>query len=69
MQSFIQKQENSRLGSKTLCLGTFGLKFNKNYYQIFDQHPRICENIKLHPNQKQYSWEQKCSIWDFGREC
>ena len=30
----------------------FVLQFNKNYYQIFNQHPRLCETIKFHPKQK-----------------
>ena len=33
IQSFIQKQKN---------LGIFGLQFDKNYYQVFNQSPRIC---------------------------
>ena len=63
------KNKSFKLGSKILYLGLFGLQFNKNYYQIFDQHCRICGNIKLHPKQKNCSWDQKCSIWDFGPEC
>ena len=55
MQSFIQKQENFKFQSKILHLDTFGLQFNKNYYQIFDQHPLVCENTKFHPKQKKYS--------------
>ena len=30
-------------------LGVFGLEFNKNYYQTFNQHPVICETINFHP--------------------
>ena len=43
MQSFIQKQKK---------LYIFGLQFNKSYYQIFNQHLRICETINFHPKQK-----------------
>ena len=41
MLIFMQKQENFKLGSKIPYLGTCGLQFNKNYYQIFNQYPRI----------------------------
>ena len=50
-------------------LGILGLQFNKNYYQIFNQHSRICENIRFYPKRKNYSQDQKCSIWVFGLEC
>ena len=52
MQSFIRKQENFKLGPKIPYLGIFGLQFDKSYYQIFNQHPGICENIKFHRKQK-----------------
>ena len=40
------------LGAKIPYLGIFGPQFNKNYYQIFNQHTRICETIKFHPKRK-----------------
>ena len=40
------------LGPKIPYLGIFGLQFNKNYYQTFNQHTRICETIKFHPKRK-----------------
>ena len=40
------------MGPKIPYLGIFGLQFNKNYYQTFNQHTRICETIKFHPKQK-----------------
>ena len=52
MQSFIKNKKNLNLGPKIHYLGIFGLQFNKNYYQIFNQHPRIRENFKFHPKQK-----------------
>ena len=52
MQNFIQKQENFKFRSKILHFDTFGLQFNKIYYQIFDQHPPICGNTKFYPKQK-----------------
>ena len=72
MQSFIQKQENFKLGSKN-TLSIFGLQFNKNYYQIFNQYSQIC-NIKFHLKQQQqqqqkYSWDQIWSLWVFGMGC
>ena len=63
IQSFIEKQKNFKLGPKKLYLGTFGLQFKKNYYQIFGQHPRICENIKFHPKQKKYILGTKNSLF------
>ena len=39
MQSFIQKQKTLNLGPKIPYLCIFALKFNKNHYQIFNQHP------------------------------
>ena len=47
-----KNQEILDLGPKISYLGIFGLQFVKNYYQIFNQHPRICEKIKFHPKQK-----------------
>ena len=58
MQSFIQKQKNFKPGPKKPYLGIFGLQFNKDYYQIFNQHPRICETINFHPKRK------KKQTWD-----
>ena len=52
MQSFIKNKKNLNLGAKIHYLGIFGLQFNKNYYQIFNQHLRIHENFKFHPKQK-----------------
>ena len=42
------------LGPKIPYLGIFGLQFNKNYYQIFNQHTRNCETIKFHPKRKKH---------------
>ena len=53
------------MGPKIPYLGIFWLQFNKSYYQIFNQHPQIFENIKFHPKQKNYSWDQKGFIWVF----
>ena len=50
------------LGPKIPYLGIFGLEFNKDYYQIFNQHPQICEAINFHPKQKKQIWDQKSSI-------
>ena len=47
-----KNKETLDLGPKISYLGIFGLQFIKNYYQIFNQHPRICEKIKFHPKQK-----------------
>ena len=52
MQSFIQKQNISKRGTKIPYLGIFGLQFNKNYFQIFNQHTPVCETIKFHLKRK-----------------
>ena len=46
MQRFIQKQT----------------KFNKNYYQIFNQYSRICETIKFHPKHKKNKLSTKNAL-------
>ena len=56
------------MGPKRSYLRIFGLQFIKNYYQIFNQHPRNCEKIKFHPKQKKIFLGSKCSIWFFGLE-
>ena len=67
MQSFIQKTTKQ----KKPYLGIFGLRFNKSYYQVFNQHSQICETIKFHPKpkKKKQTWNQKCPVWVFEREC
>ena len=69
MQSSIQKQKTLKLGPKLTSLGFFGLQFNENYYQIFNQHPQICETIKFHPKRKKINLGTKMLIWVFGLEC
>ena len=40
------------MGPKIPYLDIFGLQFNKNYCQTFNQYTRICETIKFHQKQK-----------------
>ena len=62
-----KNKKNLNLGPKLPYSGIFGLQFNKNYYQIFNEHTQFCETIKFHPKQKKKkNLEQKCSIWVFG---
>ena len=44
-------------------LGIFGLQFNKNYYQTFNQYTRICETIKFHPKQKKNKFGTKNALF------
>ena len=44
--------KNKKILNFELYLGIFGLKFNKNYYQIFNQYSRICETIEFHKKKK-----------------
>ena len=46
-----KNKKNLNLETKIPYLGIFGLQFNKNYYQTFNQHTRICETIKFYPKQ------------------
>ena len=48
------------LGAKIPYLGISGLQSNKKIYQIFNQHPRICETINFHPKRK----KQNKKTWD-----
>ena len=41
------------LGAKIPYLGISGLQSNTKIYQIFNQHPRICETINFHPKRKE----------------
>ena len=50
MKRFILKRPLN-LGPKIPHLDIFGLQFNENYYQIFNQYCQICETIKFHPKQ------------------
>ena len=63
-----KNKKTLNLGPTIPYLGIFGLRFDKKLL-IFNQHPRICENIKFHPKQKKYSWNKQCSNWVFGLEC
>ena len=52
-----KNQNPLNLGPKVHYLGIFGLQFCKNYYRIFNQHPRICDTIKLYPK-----WKKKYTL-------
>ena len=47
-----KSKKKLNLGPKIPYSDIFGLQFNKNYYQIFNQQTRICETIKFHPKRK-----------------
>ena len=57
------------LGPEIPYLGIFGLQFNKNYYQIFNQHTRICETIKFHPKRKKKNLGPKMLYFGLWLEC
>ena len=46
-----KNKKTLNLGPKIPYLGIFVLQFNKSYYEIFNQNPRICEIIEFHPKQ------------------
>ena len=47
-----KNKKTLNLGPKLPYLDIFGLQFNKENCQIFNQHPRICETINFHPKWK-----------------
>ena len=47
-----KNKKTLNLGPKIPYLGIFGLQFNRNYYQIFNQYSRIWKTIKCHPEPK-----------------
>ena len=65
-QNFVPRKWSGILRNfPLLYLDISEIQFNKNYYQVFYPHPRICETIKFHPKRKKKTWDQKCSIWVF----
>ena len=46
-------------GPKIPYLGVLGMQFNKNYYQFFNQHTRICETLKVRPKRKKKKFGTK----------
>ena len=71
MQPFIQKQKKKKLnlGQKIPYLGILLLQLNKNYYQIFNQYPQICETMKFHKKQETKNLGPKMLYWVFGLKC
>ena len=51
------------MGPKIPFLGIFELQFNKNYYQIFNQHTRICETKKFHSKQTNKKFGNKNALF------
>ena len=58
-----KNKKNLNLGPKIPYSGIFGLQFNKNYYQIFNQHTQICETIKFHPKRKKKKFGNKNALF------
>ena len=61
-----KKKKYLNLGPKIPYLGIFGLQVNKKYYQIFNQHTRICETIKVSSKTKKNKFATKNASWVFG---
>ena len=51
------------LGPKIPYLGVFGLQFNIQFYQMFNQHTRIFETIKFHPKRKKKKFRTKNALF------
>ena len=58
-----KNKKNLNLGPKIPYSGIFGLQFNKNYYQIFNQHTQTCETIKFHPKRKKNKFGNKNALF------
>ena len=57
------------LGPKIPYLGIFGLQCNKGYYQIFNQHTRICETITFHAKREKINLRPKMLYLGLFLEC
>ena len=57
------------LGPKIPYLGVFGLQFNIQFYQMFNQHTRIFETIKFHPKRKKKNLGPKMFYLGLWLEC
>ena len=57
------------MGPKIPYLGIFGLQFNKNYYQVFNQRTRIRKTIKFHPKRKKINLGPKMLYLGLWLEC
>ena len=64
-----KKKKKLNLGPKIPYLGTFGLQFNKNYYQIFNQHTRICKTIEVSSETKKINLGSKMVYLGLRLEC
>ena len=61
MQSFIQKQKMFKLGTKNTLLRCFWAAIQQK--QIFNQHTRICETIKVSSKTKKNKLGTKNSLF------
>ena len=60
---------NQYLRSRICYLGIFGLQFNKIYYQICNQHTRICETIKVSSKTRKINLGPKILYLVLWMEC
>ena len=60
-----KNKKKVKLGTKSI----FGLQFNKSYYQIFNQHTRICETLKFNPKPKKVNLGPKMLYLALWLEC
>ena len=63
------KSESPNLLPKIPYLGIFGLQCNKGYYQIFNQHTRICETITFHAKREKINLRPKMLYLGLFLEC
>ena len=72
-----KNKKTLNLGQKIPYSGIFGLQFNKNYYQIFNQYPQIFKTINFYPKQKKVNLGPKklyLGLWagmlkNYGHNC
>ena len=58
-----KNKKHLNLGTQIPYLGILPLQFNKNYYEIFNQHSRICETIKFYPKRKKNKFWTKTFLF------
>ena len=59
-----KNEKTLNLGLKIPYLDIFELQFNKNYYQIVNQHSQICETIKFRSKGKKINLGPKMLCLD-----
>ena len=66
MVSFMQKKKNVKFGTKIALFGYFWATILKNYFYIWNQHPRICQTLRFRVKIKMLKFGTKnTQFWCF----